>query len=183
MKKPYEYLEHTADMGMVVSGKSLSELLTHAAQGLFEAIAVVGTIDEIVSVEIHLTAESVEDYLWDGSMNLSFGMRRRRCFSNAQKSGSVVKRRCRRRFMANPQILINTRFIPRLRVLRIISCRLCKRVMGVGLLRLFLICNWLSVISCQICDLQRLCVGFGRCCLICGWVRTWAILHEFQNWC
>ena len=36
--KPYEYLEHTADMGLVVRGKNLSELLTHAAQGLFETI-------------------------------------------------------------------------------------------------------------------------------------------------
>ena len=58
---PYEYLEHTADMGLVVSGEDLTELLTHAAQGLFETIAVVGTVDEAVSVEIHLTAESVEE--------------------------------------------------------------------------------------------------------------------------
>ena len=59
--KPYEYLEHTADMGMVVRGESFLELLTHAAQGLFEAIAVVETVDETVSVEIQLTAESVEE--------------------------------------------------------------------------------------------------------------------------
>ena len=59
--KPYEYLEHTADMGLVVRGKNLSELLMHAAQGLFETIAVVETVDETVSVEIHLTAESVEE--------------------------------------------------------------------------------------------------------------------------
>ena len=59
--KPYEYLEHTADMGLLVNGKNLSELLTHAAQGLFETIAVVETVDETVSVEIHLTAESVEE--------------------------------------------------------------------------------------------------------------------------
>ena len=59
--KPYEYLEHTADMGLVVRGRSLSELLTHAAQGLFETIAVVGTVDETVSLEIRLTAESVEE--------------------------------------------------------------------------------------------------------------------------
>lgn len=58
--KPYEYLEHTADMGMVVRGENLSELLTHAAQGLLAAIAVLETVDEIVSVEIQLTAESVE---------------------------------------------------------------------------------------------------------------------------
>lgn len=59
--EPYEYLEHTADMGMVVRGKNLSELLMHAAQGLFEAIAVLETVDETVSVEIQLTAESVEE--------------------------------------------------------------------------------------------------------------------------
>ena len=58
--KPYEYLEHTADMGLVVRGRSLSELLAHAAQGLFETIAVVETVDETISVEIQLTAESVE---------------------------------------------------------------------------------------------------------------------------
>ena len=59
--KPYEYLEHTADMGLLVRGKNLSELLTNAAQGLFETIAVVETVDETVSIEIHLTAESVEE--------------------------------------------------------------------------------------------------------------------------
>ena len=59
--KPYEYLEHTADMGLLVSGESLSELLKNAAQGLFETIAVVDTVDETDSVEIHVTAESVED--------------------------------------------------------------------------------------------------------------------------
>lgn len=57
----YEYLEHTADMGMVVRGKDLSELLMHAAQGLFEAIAVLETVDETVSVEIQLTADAVEE--------------------------------------------------------------------------------------------------------------------------
>ncbi len=59
--KPYKYLEHTADMGLLVRGKNLSELLKNAAQGLFETIAVVDTIDETKSVEIQLTAESVEE--------------------------------------------------------------------------------------------------------------------------
>ena len=59
--KPYEYVEHTADMGLRVRGKNLSELLTNAAQGLFETIAVVATVDETESIEVHLTAESVED--------------------------------------------------------------------------------------------------------------------------
>ena len=59
--KPYEYLEHTADMGLLIRGQSLSELLKNAAQGLFETIAVVDTIDETETIEIQLTAESVED--------------------------------------------------------------------------------------------------------------------------
>ncbi len=59
--KPYEYLEHTADMGLLVRGQSLSELLKNAAQGLFETIAVVNTVDETESIEIQLTAESVEE--------------------------------------------------------------------------------------------------------------------------
>ena len=59
--QPYEYIEHTADMGLLVRGKSLSDLLRNAAQGLFETIAVVDTVDETDAVEIHLTAESVED--------------------------------------------------------------------------------------------------------------------------
>ena len=59
--KPYEYLEHTADMGLLVRGKNLLELLKNAAQGLLETMAVVDTIDETTSIEIHLTAESVEE--------------------------------------------------------------------------------------------------------------------------
>ena len=59
--KPYEYLEHTADMGLLVRGKNLPELLKNAAQGLLETMAVVDTIDETASIEIHLTAEAVEE--------------------------------------------------------------------------------------------------------------------------
>ena len=59
--KPYEYLEHTADMGLLVRGEDLPALLRNAAQGLFETIAVVDTVDETESIKIHLTAESVEE--------------------------------------------------------------------------------------------------------------------------
>ena len=59
--KPYEYVEHTADMGLLVRGKSLPDLLKNAAQGLFETIAVVDTVDETDAVTIHLMAESVEE--------------------------------------------------------------------------------------------------------------------------
>lgn len=58
--KPFEYIEHTADAGMRVEGNSLKDLFNHAAQGLFEMIAIIDTIDESLSIDVGLTAESVE---------------------------------------------------------------------------------------------------------------------------
>ena len=58
--KPFEYIEHTADAGMRVWGESLPTLFTHAAQGLFEMIAVIDSIDETSLINIQLEAESVE---------------------------------------------------------------------------------------------------------------------------
>ena len=58
--KPFEYIEHTADAGMRVRGKTLQSLFNHAAQGLFEMIAVVDTIDETLSIDVDIVAESVE---------------------------------------------------------------------------------------------------------------------------
>ena len=58
--KPYEYLDHTADAAMRVTGDTLKALFIHAAQGLFEMIAVTDTIDETTTIDIQLTAESVD---------------------------------------------------------------------------------------------------------------------------
>lgn len=58
--KPFEYIEHTADAGMRVRGDTLKSLFNHAAQGLFEMIAVVDTIDETSSIDVDITADSVE---------------------------------------------------------------------------------------------------------------------------
>lgn len=58
--KPFEYIEHTADAGMRVRGNTLRDLFNHAAQGLFEMIAVVDTIDETLSIDVEIVAESVE---------------------------------------------------------------------------------------------------------------------------
>ena len=58
--KPFEYIEHTADAGMRVCGENLKTLFTHAAQGLFEMIAVIDSIDETSEINIQLESESVE---------------------------------------------------------------------------------------------------------------------------
>ncbi|MDE0085482.1 MAG: archease [Candidatus Poribacteria bacterium] len=58
--KPFEYIEHTADAGMRVRGNTLKSLFNNAAQGLFEMIAVVDTIDETSSIDVDIAADSVE---------------------------------------------------------------------------------------------------------------------------
>ena len=58
--KPYEYLDHTADAAMRVTGDTLKTLFTNAAHGLFEMIAVTDTIDETTTIDIQLTAEAVD---------------------------------------------------------------------------------------------------------------------------
>lgn len=58
--KPFEYIEHTADAGMSVKGDSLKSLFNNAAQGLFEMMAVVETIDETTSVDINVQADTIE---------------------------------------------------------------------------------------------------------------------------
>ncbi len=60
INKPFEYIEHTADAGMCVTGDTQKSLFINAAQGLFEMMAVVETIDETTSVEINVSADSVE---------------------------------------------------------------------------------------------------------------------------
>lgn len=58
--EPFEYIEHTADAGMIVRGDSLHSLFTNAAQGLFEMIAVVDSIDETLAIDIQLKSDSIE---------------------------------------------------------------------------------------------------------------------------
>ncbi len=58
--KPFEYIEHTADAGMLVRGDSLHSLFTNAAQGLFEMIAVIDSIDETTSLDVKLESDTVE---------------------------------------------------------------------------------------------------------------------------
>ena len=59
--KPFEYIEHTADAGMIVRGDTFTSLFTNAAHGLFEMIAVIDSIDETSAIDIQIRAETVED--------------------------------------------------------------------------------------------------------------------------
>ena len=60
--KPYEIIDHTADIGLRIRGRTLPELFTHAALGLFDLIT---DLDEIPlgkeRIPLHLKAEDLGD--------------------------------------------------------------------------------------------------------------------------
>ena len=59
----YEYIDHTADLGMRAYGKTLKELFTNAAQGMLEVMAATKTISEVKQIRINVEAESLEDLM------------------------------------------------------------------------------------------------------------------------
>ena len=61
--KTYEYIDHTADLGIRARGKTLQELFTNAAHALFETVAVLDTINPIEQTQINVEAESVADLM------------------------------------------------------------------------------------------------------------------------
>ena len=61
--KPYEFFDHTADVGLRASGATLAELLTRMAQGLTELIAEDSPLHPASSRSIRLTADSAEALL------------------------------------------------------------------------------------------------------------------------
>ena len=61
--KPYEFFDHTADVGLRASGATLAELLTRMAQGLTELIAEDSPLQPASSRSIRLTADSAEALL------------------------------------------------------------------------------------------------------------------------
>lgn len=61
---PYEYFDHTADMGMRIEGKDLAELFTGSAVGMFSLIAPLDQFKPSDALEVLLHAENAEELLW-----------------------------------------------------------------------------------------------------------------------
>ena len=61
--KPYEFFDHTADVGLRAEAKTLAELFTRMAQGLTELIAEDSPLQPAISRSIRLTADSAEALL------------------------------------------------------------------------------------------------------------------------
>jgi SHS2 domain-containing protein len=80
--KPYELIDHTADVGVKAYGKSLAQAFEHAAKGMFDIITDESVIEPIGEYQIILEAPDYEQLLVDwlskllflnGAQNLVFG--------------------------------------------------------------------------------------------------------------
>jgi len=58
--KPFEIIEHTADIGIVAYGADIKQVFANAALGLFTLMADLDNLKEGVKREIELSAEDVE---------------------------------------------------------------------------------------------------------------------------
>ena len=59
--KSYEWIDHTADVGLRVYGKDLDELFVHAAKGLLDLIVVIGTVQKRMKVVVKVNASSLDE--------------------------------------------------------------------------------------------------------------------------
>ena len=61
--KPYEIIDHTADIGIKVYGKRLEELVVNAARGMFDITADLDGLKPSTSIKIELKAANAEELL------------------------------------------------------------------------------------------------------------------------
>jgi SHS2 domain-containing protein len=63
--KRFEFIEHTADMGLAAYGKSLPEAFANAAYGMFSIIAELDDVKEIESRRIEINGDDKESLLFE----------------------------------------------------------------------------------------------------------------------
>jgi SHS2 domain-containing protein len=70
--KQYEFIEHTADVGVKAYGKTVAEAFEHAAEAMFDIITDESTIDSIGEYDIQLESPDLEQLLVDWLSKLLF---------------------------------------------------------------------------------------------------------------
>jgi len=63
MRKKFRFIDHTADIGVVIFGESLPELFQHAAQSFFSVVTEPKTIHEVETHSFSLDAPGLEELL------------------------------------------------------------------------------------------------------------------------
>lgn len=59
----YKLLDHTADIGIIVSGRDLPEVFGNAAYAMFDILTDVDSVRQTESYSLRVSAENVEDLL------------------------------------------------------------------------------------------------------------------------
>jgi SHS2 domain-containing protein len=77
MPAPYEFFEHTADIGVTVHGSTLAELFRHAAAALYEALGAFELAGPRTERGLVLQADSAEDLLHDWLAELLYDLETR----------------------------------------------------------------------------------------------------------
>ncbi|MBI2165399.1 MAG: archease [Chloroflexi bacterium] len=73
----FEFIEHTADVGIIARGRDLKEAFANAALGMFSFIADLDTVQERESLIVEVTAADRESLLveWLNELNFIFETR------------------------------------------------------------------------------------------------------------
>jgi SHS2 domain-containing protein len=63
--KRFEFIEHTADIGLKAYGRTLAEAFSSAARGMFSIIAEIDNIKEAESRRVEVNADDIEGLLFE----------------------------------------------------------------------------------------------------------------------
>jgi len=63
--KNYEIFEHTADVGVIVKGKSLEEIFENAAYAMFDLMIFADKVDPVGKYRVSINSPTIEDLLVD----------------------------------------------------------------------------------------------------------------------
>ena len=63
MKKAFEVIDHTADIGIIAYGADIKQLFSNAALGMFSLIAEPGDIEESVQRDTKISSQDMENLL------------------------------------------------------------------------------------------------------------------------
>jgi SHS2 domain-containing protein len=72
MAQEWEFFEHTADIGVRVTGATLPELFTNAARAMYDALGKLQKSEVRSQKSVELSADSVEDLLHDWLVELLY---------------------------------------------------------------------------------------------------------------
>ncbi|MFC2066323.1 archease [Chloroflexota bacterium] len=61
----FQFIEHTADIGLIAYGRTLAEAFANAAYGMFTIIAELKTVNEIESRQLEITEDDSEGLLFE----------------------------------------------------------------------------------------------------------------------